>query len=86
MFWAKCRKSKIGHEKMVMTKLRNGDGKVMEKYSVKSVGTLNVTLWMRKRDYLAVTSIGMHGIYLDTQLSNIYIDINIVEIDKGKDM
>ena len=26
----------------------------------------------------------MHGIYLNTQLKTIYIDINIVEIDKGK--
>ena len=37
-------------------------------------------------DYLAVSSISMHGIYSNTQLRTIYIDINIVEIDKGKDI
>ena len=41
---------------------------------------------LRRDDYLAVSSIDMQGIYLNTQLRTIYIDINIVEIDKGKDM
>ena len=41
---------------------------------------------LRRDDYLGVSSIDMHGIYLNTQLRTIYIDINIVEIDKGEDM
>ena len=40
----------------------------------------------RRNEYLAVSSINIHGIYLNTQLRTIYIDINIVKIDKGKDM
>ena len=41
---------------------------------------------LRRDDYLAVSCIGMHGIYFNTQSKTIYIDINFVEIHKGKDM
>ena len=41
---------------------------------------------LRRDDYLAVSIINMIGIYLNTQLRTIYININIVEIDKEKDM
>ena len=41
---------------------------------------------LRRDDYLAVSNINMHGIYLNTQLRTIYIDITIEERDKGKDM
>ena len=41
---------------------------------------------LERNTYLAVASINMHNIYLDTQLRTIYIDIRIVKIDKGKDM
>ena len=41
---------------------------------------------LRRDDYLAVSIIYMHGIYLDTQLRTIYMYINFVEIDEGKDM
>ena len=45
MFSAKCRKFKIG-ERNGHGKSRNGHGKFMEKYFVKSVGTLiMVELW-----------------------------------------
>ena len=40
-FSAKCRKFKIG-KRDSCGKSRNGCGKVMEKYFVKSVGTLNI--------------------------------------------
>ena len=43
-------------------------------------------LALRRDGYLAVRNIDMHSIYLNTQLKTIYIDINIVEIDKGKDI
>ena len=35
---------------------------------------------------MAVASINMHIIHLNTQLITIYIDISIVKIDEGKDM
>ena len=41
---------------------------------------------MRRDDYLAVSSINMIGMYSNTQLRTIYIDIHIVDIDKGKAM
>ena len=41
---------------------------------------------LRRDDYLAVSSINMHGIYSNTQLRTIYIDIKIVDIDTGKAM
>ena len=41
---------------------------------------------LRKDDYLAVGSVIMSGMYLNTQSRTIYIDINIVDIDKGKAM
>ena len=41
---------------------------------------------LRRDDYLAVSSTNMHDIYSNTQIKNIYIDINIVDIDKGKAM
>ena len=41
---------------------------------------------LRKDDYLAVSSIKMHGIYSNTQLRTIYIDINIVDTGEGKAM
>ena len=36
--------------------------------------------------YVAVCSINMHDIYLNTQLITIFIDIGIVNIDKGIDI
>ena len=36
--------------------------------------------------YLAVSSINLHNIYLNTQLRTIYINIDIIKKDKGKDM
>ena len=39
---------------------------------------------LRRDDYLAVSSTNMHDIYSNTQLRTIYIDINIVDMDKGK--
>ena len=39
---------------------------------------------LRRDYYLAVSSINMIGMYSNTQLRTIYIDINIVDIDKGK--
>ena len=39
---------------------------------------------LRRDDYLAVSSINMIGMYSNTQLRTVYIDINIVDIDKGK--
>ena len=36
--------------------------------------------------YLAVSNINLHDTYLNTQLGTIYIGINIIEIDKDKDM
>ena len=44
MFPAKRREFKIG-ERNGHGKSRNGHGKVMEKYFVKSVGTLRISLW-----------------------------------------
>ena len=41
---------------------------------------------LRRDDYLAVSSIDMIGMYSNTQLRTIYIDINIIDIDKGKAM
>ena len=41
---------------------------------------------LRRDDYLAVSSINIHNIYSNTQLGTIYIDINIVDADKGKAM
>ena len=39
---------------------------------------------LRRDYYLAVSSINTIGMYSNTQLRTIYIDINIVDIDKGK--
>ena len=39
---------------------------------------------LRRDYYLVVSSINMIGMYSNTQLRTIYIDINIVDIDKGK--
>ena len=44
MFFAKCLKCKI-REKDGHGKSRNGHGKFMEKYFVKSVGTLIIVTW-----------------------------------------
>ena len=41
---------------------------------------------LRRDDYLAVSSIDIIGMYSNTQLRTIYIDINIIGIDKGKAM
>ena len=41
---------------------------------------------LRGDDYLAVSSNNMIGMYSNTQLRTIYIDINVVDIDKGKAM
>ena len=41
-----------------------------------------VALHLRRDSYVA----GVHDICLHTQLITVYIDINIVEIDEGKDM
>ena len=41
---------------------------------------------LRRGDYVGVSIIYIHDIYLNTQLKIIYIDIDIVKIEKGKDM
>ena len=41
---------------------------------------------LRSDDSLAVSSVNIHDIYLNTQLRTLYIDINIVEIYAGSDM
>ena len=41
---------------------------------------------LRRDDYLAVSSIDMIGMHSNTQLRTIYININIIDIDKGKTM
>ena len=41
---------------------------------------------LRRDDFLAVGSVNIHDIYLNTQLRTIYIDISIVEIYAGSDM
>ena len=41
---------------------------------------------LRRDDYLAVSSTNMIGMYSNTQLRTIYIDINIIDIYKGKTM
>ena len=41
---------------------------------------------LRMDGNLAVSSINIHDIYLNTQLKNLYIDINIVEIYAEIDM
>ena len=43
-------------------------------------------LSMRRDDFLAVGSVNIHDIYLNTQLRTLYIDINIVEIYALSDM
>ena len=41
---------------------------------------------LERNNYLAVASIDMHDIHLNTQIRTIYIDISIVKVNKGKDM
>ena len=41
---------------------------------------------LERNAFLVVASINIHNIYLDTQLRTINTDINIVKIDKGKDI
>ena len=36
--------------------------------------------------HLAVSSINLRNIFLNTQLGTIYINIDIIKIDKGKDI
>ena len=40
-------------------------------------------LSFRRDDCLVGSSINIHDIHLNTQITTIYIDINIVEIDAG---
>ena len=45
-----------------------------------------MVLSLRRDDSLAVSSVSIHDIYLNTQLATLYIDINIVKIYAGADM
>ena len=43
-------------------------------------------LSLRRDDFLAVGSVNVQDIYLNTQLRTLYIDINIVKIYAGSNM
>ena len=43
-------------------------------------------LSLRRDNFLAVGSVNINDIYLNTQLRTLYIDINIVKIYAGSDM
>ena len=45
-----------------------------------------MVLSLRRDNFLAVSSVNIHDIYLNTQLRTLYIDINIVKIYAGSDM
>ena len=43
-------------------------------------------LSLKRDNFLAVDSVNIHDIYLNTQLRTLYIDINIVKLSVGSDM
>ena len=43
-------------------------------------------LSLRRDNFLAVSSVNIHDIYLNIQLRTLYIDMNIVKIYAGSDM
>ena len=52
-----------------------------------SIGAiLRSSLSLRRANFLAVSSVNIHDIYLNTQLRTLYIDIHIVKIYAGSDM
>ena len=45
-----------------------------------------MVLPLKRDDSLAVNSVNIHDIHLNTQLRTLYIDMSIVEIYAGSDM